>query len=52
LLVLLGASAVLQECGWQDGDRGGPARTEGIHRKEKENRKKKHPYKKKEEKHP
>jgi hypothetical protein len=30
-----------------DNDRGGPARTEGIHRKERENRKKKHPYKKK-----
>src|SRR6266404_1638370 len=30
-----------QECGWKDGDRGGPARRQGIHRKERENRKRK-----------
>src|SRR5229473_4737902 len=31
-----------QECGWKDGDRGGPARTEGIHRKEKRKKRKTH----------
>ncbi len=30
-----------QECGWKDGDRGGLARMQGIHRKERENRKRK-----------
>ncbi len=29
-----------QECGWKDGDRGGPAQTEGIHRKNKEKNRK------------
>src|ERR1700692_2902974 len=27
-----------KECGWKDGDRGGPAQTEGIPRKEREKR--------------
>jgi hypothetical protein len=31
-----------QECGWKDGDRGGPARTEGIHRKEEKTEREKH----------
>ena len=30
-----------QECGWKDGDRGGPARMQGIHGRERENRKSK-----------
>jgi transposase len=29
-----------QECGWKDGDRGGPARTEGINRKGKQKKEK------------
>src|SRR6267378_4476943 len=30
-----------QECGWKDGDRGGLARMQGIHGRERENRKSK-----------
>jgi hypothetical protein len=28
--------SLTKECGWKDGDRGGPARTQGIHREEEE----------------
>jgi len=33
--------SLTKECGWKDGDRGGPARMQGIHRKERESRERK-----------
>jgi hypothetical protein len=35
------AMILARDSGWKDGDRGGPARTEGIHRKEKRKKTKK-----------
>jgi hypothetical protein len=39
--VRVNGGSLNQECGWKDGDKGGPPRMQGIRRKERENRKRK-----------